>query len=117
MYQARICGRWGLVAMVVDDVGSDSRSNYGSLISRMTLILTHRQFLTHGLNGRDVFMRISEYVKESELSTDLARMIIPAIKVAVNQNRKSSNVEDKLIYLSALANLVQNAINPPDFIE
>ena len=108
--------------MVVDDVGSDSRPNYGStlLIPHMTLILTHlRKFLTHGLNGRDlnVLMRVSEYVKEPELSTDLARMIIPAIKVAVNRNRKSSNLEEKLIrYLSTLANLVQNAINPQDFI-
>ncbi len=108
--------------MIVDDASGESKANYGStlLIPHMSLILTHlRKFLTNGLNGRDlnVLMRISEYVKEPELSTELARMIIPAIKVAVGRNRNSSNLEEKLIrYLSTLANLVQNAINPHEFI-
>ncbi|KZS08061.1 Small subunit processome component 20 [Daphnia magna] len=113
---------WSKDAMLVDDVGSESRVNYGStlLIPHLSSVLTYlRKFITHGLNGRDlnVLMRVSEYVKEAQLSTELARMIIPAIKVAVFRNRKSSNLEEKLIhYLSTLANLVQSAVSPHEFI-
>lgn len=113
---------WSKDAMLVDDVGSESRPNYGStlLIPHLSSVLTYlRKFIAHGLNGRDlnVLMRISEYVEEAHLSTELARMIIPAIKVAVFRNRKSANLEEKLIrYLSTLANLVKNAVNPHEFI-
>lgn len=109
-------------AMVVDDVNDETKPNYGSklLIPHMSSVLVYlRKFITLGLNGRDlnVLMRISEFVKEPQLSTELARMIIPAIKVAVNRNRSSSNLEEKLLrYLSTLANLVQTAINPQEFI-
>lgn len=105
---------------IVDE--NENKINYGStlLIPHMLSVLSYlRKFLIHGLNGRDlnVLMRISEYVKESQLSTELARMIIPAIKCSVTRSRKNANPEEKLLsYLSTLVNLVRNSIKPQDFI-
>lgn len=110
---------WSQDAIVED---GESKPNYGStlLIPHMLSVLSYlRKFLTHGLNARDlnVLMRISEYVKETQLSTELARMIIPAIKSSVSRNRNSANLEEKLLrYLNTLANLVQNAISPHEFL-
>lgn len=113
---------WSQKMIEDDDESGGSKMNYGSalLIPYMSYILTYLQkFLSHGLNVRDlnVLMRISEFVKEPELSTDLARMIIPAVKLSISKNRKGVNLEEKLTrYLNTLENLVKNAINPQQFI-
>lgn len=115
---------WDWSQRMIEDDSDDhgSKLNYGSalLIPYMSSILTYLQrFLSHGLNARDlnVLMRVSQFVKEAQLSTELARMIIPAIKLSISRNRKNSTLEEKVTqYLSTLENLVQNAINPQQFI-
>ena len=101
---------------------SEVKPNYGSslLIPYMSPIILHlRKVLSHGLNGRDlnVLMRLSDYVSEPQLSTELARLVITAIKAIVNRRRNVSSLEDKLTrYLNILVNLVNNSVNPQEFV-
>lgn len=98
------------------------KPNYGSLllIPQMSLVLSYlKKLIPRGLNSRDlnVLMRISEYVKEADLSTDLARTVIPAIKSTAIRGQKNPALEEKLThYLETLANLLQNANNPQELI-
>lgn len=101
---------------------NDARPNFGStiLIPHLMPVLTHlRKVLSHGISNRDlnVLMRVSEFVAEAQLSSELARLIIPAIKNVSSRSRTSSPVEEKLVrYLNTLANLMQSANKPQDFI-
>jgi hypothetical protein len=101
---------------------TEVKPNYGSilLIPYMSPIILHlRKVHSHGLNGRDlnVLMRLSEYVTEPQLSTELARLVITAVKAIVNRGRNKSSSEDKLTrYLNILVNLVSNSVNPQEFV-
>lgn len=98
------------------------KMNYGSalLIPHLSSVLSYlRKFIAHGLGGRDlnVLMRVSEYVSEAPLSTELARLIIPAIKAIANKSRNNPSAELKLTHhLETLGNLLRNALNLGDFI-
>ena len=97
------------------------KPNYGSmlLIPYMSPILLHlRKVLGHGLNGRDlnVLMRLSEYVIDPQLCTELARLVITAIKAIANRNRNSSMEEKLTRYLNILVNLVVNSNKPQEFV-
>lgn len=104
------------------ELADKAKVNYGSaiLIPHLTAVLSYlRKFITHGLGGRDlnVLMRISEYVTEAPLTTELARLIIPAVKAIANKSRNNPSAELKLTtHLETLANLLRNAVDPHQFI-
>ena len=102
---------------------SKGNTNLGStlLIPHISPILGYlRTIISKGLSARDlnVLMRISEFINDSDLSSELSRLLVPAIKAIVLRHTKNSSaIEDTLTqYLNSLANLLLTASNPQSFL-
>ena len=98
--------------------------NLGSkiLIPHVLMVLNYiRKSIAHGLNARDlnVLMRISEFVTDGDQSSELIRLVVPALRAIANRssNPSNSSAEETMTqYLHTLANLLQNAHGPNKFL-
>lgn len=98
--------------------------NFGSklLVPHISLILSYiRTIMSRGLNTRDlnILMRVSEFITDSNLSSELAGLIVPAIKAKTVTGRGQGSAASEEIltqYLNSLANLLLTASEPQSFI-
>ena len=105
-------------------VAADKRedTNLGSklLVPHIPAVLSYlKKNIAHGLSPRDlnVLMRISEFVTQPEQSSELSRLVVPAIRAIANRSSTSASIEETLTqYLNTLANLLKNAQKPHAFI-
>ena len=62
-------------------------------------------------------MRVSELITDTNVSSELARLLVPAVKAAAVRHRNNPAQEQVLEqYLSSLANLLLTANNPRGFL-
>ena len=105
---------------VAIDIKEDTNLGSKLLVPHISAILSYlKKYIGHGLNPRDlnVLMRISEFVTQPEQSSELSRLVVPAIRAIANRSSNITSIEETLTkYLNTLAYLLQSAHKPHTFL-
>ena len=109
---------------ITEPIEGKEMPNLGSLllIPHISPVLAYlRGMISRGLNSRDltVLMRLSEFITDSNLSSELSQLIVPAIKAKSTGGRGQGGAASEEIltqYLNSLTNLLMTASDPHSFL-